>query len=59
MGGETIEEERYIAPTIVTDVDWDDSLMEECVLKSGYTVSFSYAIQQGKLCSHSSCAFCS
>ncbi|HET9059206.1 MAG TPA: aldehyde dehydrogenase family protein [Acidimicrobiales bacterium] len=28
-GGETVAEERYIAPTLVTDVGWDDALMQE------------------------------
>lgn len=28
-GGETEVEERYVAPTIVKDVSWDDALMED------------------------------
>ncbi|KIJ55049.1 hypothetical protein M422DRAFT_24904 [Sphaerobolus stellatus SS14] len=28
-GGDTDPEDKYIAPTIVVDVDWDDALMEE------------------------------
>ncbi|TCD61558.1 hypothetical protein EIP91_008249 [Steccherinum ochraceum] len=29
IGGETEVEERYVAPTIVKDVEWDDALMED------------------------------
>jgi aldehyde dehydrogenase (NAD+) len=29
FGGETNEEDKYIAPTVVKDVRWDDSLMSE------------------------------
>ena len=29
MGGETDEEQRFIAPTIVRDVTFEDSLMSE------------------------------
>ncbi|KIJ53661.1 hypothetical protein M422DRAFT_25484 [Sphaerobolus stellatus SS14] len=29
LGGQSIQEEKYVAPTVVVDVDWDDSLMED------------------------------
>jgi len=35
LGGQTIREEKYIAPTIVQDVSFDDALMTEYVSLRG------------------------